>query len=145
MNEFRSVRRFIFTEDGRLRIRVYVLTVTSLFVLIIAYQFMHKYDSQAASNTSSDAENDKQLIELRTEYAVASGNDIYLVLDFARNRLVLKQHGAVVWEAPFQIDSSDTAQITDFIASFTSDSRIQVRPLERAHLFRSNPVVSDRS
>lgn len=67
----------------------------------------------------------------------------YLVLDFGRDRLLLKLKGAIVWNYPMVFADDDAGQVDDFRKRFQEDAGRLIRPLTGKHLFAAKGQTSD--
>ena len=80
---------------------------------------------------------------IKSELALAKTEKPYLVFDFKKGKLKLKMKGAVVWNYPMDIATTDTSQMQEFMNRFEGSDDIFVRPLVAKHLFSAKGKTPD--
>jgi hypothetical protein len=89
----------------------------------------------------ADAEAEYRLIQ--SELNLIKTGKPYLVLDFGRNRLMLKLKGALVWSYPMVFAEGDADEVAGFRKRFQGDGGQLVRTLTGKHLFAAKEQTSD--
>jgi hypothetical protein len=79
----------------------------------------------------------------QAELQLAGLKKPYLVLDFSKNKLILKLNGVAVWDVPMEITADESDSPEDFTERFFSDNNLLVRPLFDKHLFAGKGQSSD--
>jgi hypothetical protein len=89
----------------------------------------------------ADAEAEYRLIQ--SELNLIKIGKPYLVLDFKRDRLMIKLKGATVWSYPMVFAEGDADQVNGFRKRFQGDDGWLVRALTGKHLFAAKEQTSD--
>lgn len=89
----------------------------------------------------ADAEAEYRLIQ--SELNLIKTGKPYLVLDFKRDRLVMKLKGAIVWSYPMVFAEQDAGEVAGFRKRFQGDNGRLIRTLTGKHLFASKEQTPD--
>jgi hypothetical protein len=89
----------------------------------------------------ADAEAEYRLIQ--SELSLIKAGKPYLVLDFKRDRLVIKLKGATVWSYPMVFPEGDAGEVAGFQERFQGNGGRLVRTLTGKHLFAAKEQTPD--
>jgi len=125
-----------------------LITIAAAAVFVIVGTLFGQPPGYNRAGAATTGPSERTLLEndyrqTRNELALAGQSVPYVVLDFARRQIVLKLNGAVVFTAPMEITSADTADIAGFIDRFNGDSTGRARLIEATHLFDMKEKISD--
>lgn len=95
-------------------------------------------ESSKPAVTRSQAEAEYR--HLRSEIALASGDSLYLVLDFPRQQAALKLRGTPLWSCPMRL-SNGGAGVRGFVRRFAGDDNRLIRALVRKHLYGGQETI----
>lgn len=80
---------------------------------------------------------------IRNELSLIKTGKPYLVLDFGRDRLLVKLKGAVIWSYPMVFAEGDAGRVAGFRKRFQGESGRLIRTLTGKHLFAAKEQTSD--
>lgn len=138
-------------SERRLRLAGFarpVLLAAGIALSVFVVSCGREKDQTTSAATQDDKKWDRGRAEseyrlMQTELTVAKSDSAYMVLDFKRHELKIKQKGAVVWSYPMTFATKDSEAVGDFLDRFLGQERRFMRPLANKYLFSARGKTPD--
>jgi hypothetical protein len=85
----------------------------------------------------------KEYMRIQAELKLAGMEKPYLVINFARKRLMIKLKGEVVWDLPLDITEGDNDEVLDFVERFQGSEPKLIRTITETYLFAAQEKTPD--
>ncbi|MDD4052754.1 MAG: hypothetical protein PHR28_12760 [candidate division Zixibacteria bacterium] len=100
-------------------------------------------DKKGKGKTWNRADAEAEYRFIQSELSLIKSGKPYLVLDFKRDRLVIKLKGATVWSYPMAFAEGDAGEVARFQERYQGDGNRLVRTLTGKHLFAAKGQTPD--